>query len=132
MPTKKKRQNAEVLEHSMFYILHLQTLCLFCFTDLVDRLAGDAGVRVDVLEADGLGVRVRDPGHLALARAHVRGGHVDTGPWGKEEFILLNYYYMSTYIDQQICIVCLSIEVNTCRMDCCRKGVYINCNVLVF
>lgn len=47
---------------------------------LVDRLAGDASVRVNVQMADGLGVSVRNPGHLALTGAHVRSGHINTRP----------------------------------------------------
>lgn len=49
-------------------------------TALVDWLAGDAGVGVDVGMADGLGVGVGDPGHFTLAGAHVGGGHIDAGP----------------------------------------------------
>lgn len=44
---------------------------------LVDRLAGNARVRINIQMADRLGVRVRNPGHLALARSHVRGRHID-------------------------------------------------------
>ncbi|GMS97804.1 hypothetical protein PENTCL1PPCAC_19979, partial [Pristionchus entomophagus] len=43
------------------------------------RLARDAGGGVLLLVADGLGVRVGDPGHLPLSGSHVRGGHVDAG-----------------------------------------------------
>lgn len=50
---------------------------------LVDGFAGDAGVRVDVGVADGFGVGVGDPGHFALAGAHVWGGHVDSRPCGR-------------------------------------------------
>ena len=38
---------------------------------LVNRLSGDAGGRVHVQVADGVGVGVGDPGHLSLAGAHV-------------------------------------------------------------
>lgn len=47
---------------------------------LVDGLASDAGVGVDVLVADGLGVGVGDPGHLALAGSHVGGWHIHARP----------------------------------------------------
>lgn len=47
-------------------------------TSLVDGLARNAGVAVDVVVTDGRGISVRNPGHLALARSHVRSRDVDT------------------------------------------------------
>lgn len=47
---------------------------------LVDRLARNARMVVDVLIADGLGVGVSQPGHLPLACAHVGGRYVYAGP----------------------------------------------------
>ena len=47
---------------------------------LVNGLSGDAGVRVEVLVADGLRIGVGDPAHLPLAGAHVRCGHVNARP----------------------------------------------------
>ena len=44
-------------------------------TPLAHGFAGDARDRVDIVGVQGT-VSVRDPGHLARARAHVRGGHV--------------------------------------------------------
>ena len=46
---------------------------------MVDGLAGDAGRGVEVVVAKCVGVGVGDPGHLSLARPHVRGGDVDAG-----------------------------------------------------
>merc|ERR1719510_1307044 len=46
-------------------------------TSLVDGLASDAGAGIQVGVPDGVGVSVCNPGHLPLASAHVRGGHVD-------------------------------------------------------
>ena len=41
----------------------------------IDRLSGHAGLPVDIGGVHAF-VLIRDPGHLTLARAHVRGGHV--------------------------------------------------------
>ena len=46
---------------------------------LVDRLSRHARGRVDVRVAERVGVGVGDPGHLALARPHIRSGDVDAG-----------------------------------------------------
>lgn len=48
-------------------------------TALVDGLAGDTGMGIDVQVTDGLGVGVGDPGHLALTGSHVGGWHINAG-----------------------------------------------------
>lgn len=46
---------------------------------LVDGLASDTGMGIDVQVADGLGIGIGNPGHLTLASAHIGGGHIDAG-----------------------------------------------------
>jgi len=48
-------------------------------TALVDGLAGDTGMGIDVQVTDGLGIGVGNPGHLTLASSHVGGWDIDAG-----------------------------------------------------
>lgn len=46
---------------------------------LVDGLASDTSVRIDVQMTDGLGIGIGNPGHLTLASAHIGCGHINAG-----------------------------------------------------
>lgn len=57
---------------------------------LVDGLASDAGVGIDVVVSHGLGVRVGNPRHLPLASSHIGGGHVNRGACNATSNIVTN------------------------------------------
>lgn len=46
-------------------------------TTLVNRFTSDASVTVDVVETDGFGVSVGDPGHFPFSSTHIRSRDVD-------------------------------------------------------
>ena len=64
---------------------------------LIDGLAGDAGRGVEVGVANGVGVGVGNPGHLPLAGAHVRSGHINAG--SQESYTQSTWRYLLRYLD---------------------------------